>query len=85
MGLPVAHWFRYVVFNPAHLLLSAIIACSVFAVVPAQAKDYDLVILNGRVMDPESGLDELRNVGITDGKITNVSYELENTRAATPA
>jgi N-acyl-D-aspartate/D-glutamate deacylase len=40
---------------------------------PAQAKDYDLVILNGRVMDPESGLDELRNVGITDGKITAVT------------
>ena len=36
--------------------------------IPAQAKDYDLVILNGRVMDPESGLDEVRNVGIKDGK-----------------
>lgn len=31
--------------------------------------DYDVVILNGRVMDPETGFDEIRNVGIKDGKI----------------
>lgn len=37
------------------------------------AKEFDLVILNGRVMDPESGLDELRNVGVKDGKITAVT------------
>jgi cytosine/adenosine deaminase-related metal-dependent hydrolase len=30
---------------------------------------YDVVILGGRVMDPESGLNSLRNVGIRDGKI----------------
>jgi N-acyl-D-glutamate deacylase len=42
------------------------------AVFPAQAKDYDLVILNGRVMDPESGLDAVRNVGIKDGKIAAI-------------
>jgi dihydroorotase len=30
---------------------------------------YDLVILNGRVMDPESGLDAVRNVGIRGGVI----------------
>ena len=34
---------------------------------------YDLVIANGRVMDPESGLDAVRNVGITGGKIRAVS------------
>ena len=38
-----------------------------------QARDYDLVILNGRVMDPETGLDEIRNVGIKDGKIAKLS------------
>jgi N-acyl-D-glutamate deacylase len=37
------------------------------------ANEYDLVILNGRVMDPESGLDEVRNVGIKAGKITAVT------------
>src|SRR5271167_2983639 len=34
---------------------------------------YDLVIANGRVMDPESGLDAQRNVGISDGKIRAIS------------
>ena len=34
---------------------------------------HDLVILNGRVMDPETGLDAPRNVGIRDGSIASVS------------
>ena len=34
---------------------------------------YDVVIKDGRVMDPESGLNEIRNVGITNGKIVAVS------------
>jgi len=38
-----------------------------------QAEDYDLVILNGRVMDPESNLDAVRNVGIKGGKIAKVT------------
>lgn len=36
---------------------------------------YDVAILNGRVMDPESGLDAVRNIGIRDGKIAAVSNE----------
>jgi len=36
---------------------------------------YDVVIANGRVMDPETGLDAMRNVGITAGKIRAVSAE----------
>ncbi len=39
----------------------------------AQSGAYDLVITGGRVMDPESGLDAVRNVGIRDGKIAAVS------------
>ena len=35
--------------------------------------DYDLVIANGRVMDPESGLDALRHIGVRDGRIAAVS------------
>jgi len=38
-----------------------------------QAQDYDLVILNGRVMDPETNLDAVRNVGVKDGKIAVVT------------
>jgi N-acyl-D-aspartate/D-glutamate deacylase len=34
---------------------------------------YDVVIANGRVMDPESGLDAVRNVGIRGGKIRAIS------------
>lgn len=36
---------------------------------------HDLVLANGRVMDPESGLDAVRYVGITDGYIAAVSAE----------
>ena len=41
--------------------------------VSAGADDYDIVILNGRVIDPESKLDEVRNIGITGGKIQAVA------------
>jgi N-acyl-D-glutamate deacylase len=43
---------------------------------PAKAAipgDLDLVILNGRVMDPETKLDAVRNVGVKDGKIVAVT------------
>jgi len=36
---------------------------------------YDLVILNGRVMDPETGFDGVRNVGITDGMIVSITED----------
>ncbi|MGB5391057.1 MAG: D-glutamate deacylase, partial [Thermoanaerobaculia bacterium] len=36
---------------------------------------YDLVILNGRVMDPETSFDNVRNVGIKDGKIVTITEE----------
>jgi N-acyl-D-aspartate/D-glutamate deacylase len=39
------------------------------------AQQYDLVLEGGRVMDPETGLDGVRNVGIRDGKISRVSAE----------
>ncbi len=37
------------------------------------AQDYDLVVANGHVMDPESGLDAVRNIGISAGKIKAIS------------
>src|SRR3981081_1353551 len=39
------------------------------------AKEFDVVIAGGRVMDPESGLDGIRDVGITGGKIVAISSE----------
>jgi N-acyl-D-aspartate/D-glutamate deacylase len=37
------------------------------------AQTYDVVLKGGRVMDPESGLDAVRDVGISAGKIAAVS------------
>jgi N-acyl-D-aspartate/D-glutamate deacylase len=39
------------------------------------AQQYDVVLQGGRVMDPETGLDGVRNVGIRDGKIDRISSE----------
>ena len=33
----------------------------------------DIVILDGRVIDPETGLDAIRNIAVTDNKITAIS------------
>lgn len=35
----------------------------------ATKKDFDIVILNGRVIDPESNLNAVRNIGIREGKV----------------
>ena len=39
------------------------------------AQQYDLVIEGGRVMDPETGLDAVRSVGVRDGKIARISEQ----------
>lgn len=44
------------------------------SVVVAQ-QQYDLVLEGGRVIDPETGLDGVRNVGIREGKIGRVATE----------
>lgn len=41
---------------------------------PARAQ-FDLVIEGGRAIDPESGLDEIRNIGIVAGRIAAISSE----------
>jgi hypothetical protein len=51
------------------LFFLALLSNSVFA------QQYDLVLEGGRVMDPETGLDAKRNVGVRDGKIARVSSE----------
>ncbi len=42
---------------------------------PALADDYDLVINNGRVIDPETLFDDIANVGIKDGRIVAISQD----------
>jgi Amidohydrolase family len=39
----------------------------------AAAKDYDTVILGGRVIDPETGYDRVSNVAISDGSIALIT------------
>ena len=51
----------------------AAICVSLAACTREQAPSYDLVVANGRVMDPESGLDAVRHLGIRGGKIEAVS------------
>jgi N-acyl-D-glutamate deacylase len=55
------------------LMLLAIFGA--FAVVAAQAQDYDVVIRSGRVMDPETQYDDIANVGIKDGIIALITKE----------
>ncbi len=42
----------------------------------ATAQQFDVAIVNGRVMDPESGLDAIRSVGIEHGRITSISTDV---------
>lgn len=47
----------------------------VSGVLPAAAQNFDLVISGGRVMDPESGLNAIRNVGIAGARVVRISSE----------
>lgn len=47
----------------------------------AYATNYDIALLNGRVMDPETNFDAVRNVGIKDGRIATITEkEISGTR-----
>jgi N-acyl-D-aspartate/D-glutamate deacylase len=47
----------------------------VFATCLASAQQYDLVLAGGRVMDPETKMDAVRNVGVSGGKIVRIASE----------
>lgn len=51
------------------ILFCTLLFSSAFAL----AQQYDIVIEGGRVMDPETGLDAVRNIGISGGKIVSIS------------
>jgi N-acyl-D-glutamate deacylase len=42
---------------------------------PAVAQDYDLAVLDGRVMDPETSHDQVPNVGMKNGRIAAVTKD----------
>ena len=46
-----------------------------FAGGQALAQEYDVVILNGRVMDPETMYDAVANVGVKDGRIAVITKD----------
>lgn len=56
-----------------NLILS--LCLTLFSTTLVAAQQYDLVIEGGRAMDPETGLDATRNVGIRDGKIVRITSE----------
>src|SRR5580692_2966528 len=65
---------RYGAQTMRSLILFSFLAISAFAA----AQQYDLVLEGGRVMDPETGLDAVRNVGIREGKIVRISSQALN-------
>lgn len=52
-------------------LLTAFLLCTLCLI--AHASDYSLVINHGRVIDPETGLDAIRHVGIEGNRIAAIS------------
>jgi N-acyl-D-aspartate/D-glutamate deacylase len=57
------------------VLRSAVFLASMVLGSSAVAQTYDVVLQGGRVMDPETGLDATRNVGISKGKIARISSD----------
>jgi hypothetical protein len=62
--------------RPGILIITLLLIWSGLAAFSARAQNYDLVILNGRVMDPESGLNAVRNIGVSSGKIETITSQL---------
>jgi N-acyl-D-aspartate/D-glutamate deacylase len=55
------------------LLCGLLLFANVGSVSSSSTETYDLVILNGRVIDPETKTDAVRNLGISNGKIKTIS------------
>ncbi|MDG0968315.1 MAG: amidohydrolase family protein [Porticoccaceae bacterium] len=53
--------------------LLALFGVTLFLAKPLCAAEFDLVISNGRVIDPETHFDNIRHVGISDGVIKAIS------------
>ncbi len=64
------------------VVLSGTLALAAGACAP---QPFDLVILNGRVIDPESGLDGVRSVGINSGRVVEIAERPLRGRAAIDA
>lgn len=58
-----------------NLLLATIIILCFLQNTFAQSIEYDIVLIGGRVIDPETKLDAIKNVGIIQNKIAQISSE----------
>lgn len=60
------------------ILLTVVAFCTsyIFAQTSNKGVGYDIVIINGRVIDPETKLNAIRNVGIHNGKIVEVTQKI---------
>jgi len=57
------------------LTRTLLLLSSAAAAACAPAPTYDLVVANGRVIDPESGLDAVRHVGISGDSVAAISEQ----------
>ncbi len=57
--------------------MKSLVLCLAVVLSPllALSQSYDVVIQGGRVIDPETGLDAVRNVGISQGRIKKISAD----------
>jgi len=62
----------FCIYSRHHLLFWSV-SIVLFAGISACGADYDTVIRGGRVMDPESGLDSVVNIGILEGQVRAIS------------
>lgn len=54
-------------------LASVALGSGIFTTPDYAADEYDVVVLNGRVMDPESNLDAVRSIGVRGGTIRTIT------------
>ena len=66
---PLRRCVRNILLGVLLLIVSALFLTPV----SSSSAPYDLVILNGRVVDPESRIDAIRNLGISNGTIKTIS------------
>ena len=57
----------------AVLAMLLILSTSASVAIAQGGSEFDIVLANGRVMDPESNLDAVRYVGIRNGKVAAIS------------
>jgi len=61
------------------IVLIILFCCGLFNFV--QAQPYDLLIKNGRVIDPENKIDAKMDVAVADGKISRVAKDISSTQS----